>query len=40
LRTSISQGISIFPWENELIFFGKIEIPWDIEVPKLALIEK
>jgi hypothetical protein len=37
LGTSISQGISIFLWENELIFFGKIEIPWEIGVPKLAL---
>jgi hypothetical protein len=24
LGTSISQGISIFPWENELISLGKI----------------
>jgi hypothetical protein len=37
LGTSISQGFSIFPWENELIFLGKIEIPWGIGVPKLAL---
>jgi hypothetical protein len=39
LGTSIFQGISIFPWENELIFLGKIEIPWEIGVPKLALNE-
>jgi hypothetical protein len=37
LGTSILQGISILPWENELIFLGKIEIPWKIGVPKLAL---
>jgi hypothetical protein len=37
LGTSISQGFSIFPWENELISLGKIEIPWGIGVPKLAL---
>jgi hypothetical protein len=37
LGTSISQGFSIFPWENELISLGKIEIPWRIGVPKLAL---
>jgi hypothetical protein len=37
LGTSIFQGISIFPWENELISLGKIEIPWEIGVPKLAL---
>jgi hypothetical protein len=36
LETSISQGISIFSWENELISNGKIEILWKIRVPKLA----
>jgi hypothetical protein len=37
LGTSISHEISIFLWENELISLGKIEIPWEIRVPKLAL---
>jgi hypothetical protein len=37
LGTSIFQGISIFPWENELISHEKIEITWEIGVPKLAL---
>jgi hypothetical protein len=37
LGTTISQGISIFPWQNELIFLGKIKISWEIVVPKLAL---
>jgi hypothetical protein len=36
LETSNFQVFSIFPWENELIFLGKIEIPWGIGVPKLA----
>jgi hypothetical protein len=39
LETTISQGISILPWENELISLGKIEIPWEIVVSKLALRE-
>jgi hypothetical protein len=37
LGTTISQGFSIFPWKNELIFLGKIEISWKVGVPKLAL---
>jgi hypothetical protein len=37
LGTTIYQGISIFPWKNKLISLGKIEIPWKIEVAKLAL---
>jgi hypothetical protein len=38
LETSISQRISIFSWENELILLRKIEIPLEIVVPKLALM--
>jgi hypothetical protein len=37
LRFTIFQGISIFVWKNELIYFEKIEIPCEIVVPKLAL---
>jgi hypothetical protein len=41
LRTSLDtpfyQGIFIFPWKNELIFLGKMKIPWKNGVPKLAL---
>jgi hypothetical protein len=37
LGTPISQGISIFPREISSFSHGKIEIPWKIEVPKLAL---
>jgi hypothetical protein len=37
LGTLISHGIFIFPRENELIFLGKMKIPWEISVPKLAL---
>jgi hypothetical protein len=37
LGIPIFQGISIFPWENELISLGKMKIPWEIGVPKLAL---
>jgi hypothetical protein len=36
LGTIFSQGIFIFPWENELISLGKMEIPWKNSVPKLA----
>jgi hypothetical protein len=37
LETSFSQGISILPRENELIFLGKMENPWKDGVPKLVL---
>jgi hypothetical protein len=37
LGTPFSQGILIFPRENELISLGKIRIPWKNGVPKLAL---
>jgi hypothetical protein len=37
LGTLISHGIFIFPRENELISLGKMKIPWEISVPKLAL---
>jgi hypothetical protein len=37
LGTIFSHRISIFPRENELISLGKIEIPWENVVPKLAL---
>jgi hypothetical protein len=36
LGTTIFQRVFIFPWENKLISLGKIEIPWEIVVPKLA----
>jgi hypothetical protein len=39
LGTLFFQGITIFPRENELIFFAKMRIPWKNGVPKLALIE-
>jgi hypothetical protein len=39
LETLLYQGISIFPRENELISLGKMEIPWENKVLKLALIE-
>jgi hypothetical protein len=39
LGTLISHGIFIFPRENELISLGKMKIPWEISVPKLALRE-
>jgi hypothetical protein len=29
LGTPFSHGISIFPWENELISLGKMEIHWE-----------
>jgi hypothetical protein len=37
LGTPFSHGNYIFPRENELIFIGKMEIPWENVVPKLAL---
>jgi hypothetical protein len=37
LGTPFSQGIPIFPRENELISLGKMKIPWENRVPKLAL---
>jgi hypothetical protein len=37
LGTQIFQGISIFSREISSFFHGKIENPWEIEVPKLAL---
>jgi hypothetical protein len=37
LGTPFSRGIPIFPRENELISFGKMKIPWENRVPKLAL---
>jgi hypothetical protein len=40
LGTTFSQGIFIFPRENELISHGKIEIPWKNGVIKLALKDK
>jgi hypothetical protein len=37
LGTPISQGISIFPKKISSFSHRKIEIPWEIEVPKQAL---
>jgi hypothetical protein len=37
LGTLFSQGIPIFPRENELISLGKMKNPWDNGVTKLAL---
>jgi hypothetical protein len=37
LGTLISNGIFIFPRENELISLGKMKIPLEISVPKLTL---
>jgi hypothetical protein len=37
LGTPFYQGIFIFPWENELISLGNIEILWENSVSKLAL---
>jgi hypothetical protein len=37
LGTPFFQGISIFPWENELIYLGKMKITWENGVPKLAI---
>jgi hypothetical protein len=37
LGTLISHRIFIFPRENELISLGKMKIPCEISVPKLAL---
>jgi hypothetical protein len=36
LETPISHGILIFPRENELNALGKMRIPWEIGVSKLA----
>jgi hypothetical protein len=36
LRTPIFQEIFIFPRKISSFFHGKIEIPWEIDVPKLA----
>jgi hypothetical protein len=38
LGTPISQGIFIFPREISSFSHGKIEITWEIGVPKLALM--
>jgi hypothetical protein len=38
LGTLISHGIFIVPRENKLMALGKMKIPWEISVPKLALI--
>jgi hypothetical protein len=37
LETPFSQGIPIFPRENELISLGKMKIHWENGVPKLTL---
>jgi hypothetical protein len=37
LGTPFFQEISIFLWENELFSLGKMEIPWNNGVSKLAL---
>jgi hypothetical protein len=37
LETQFSQGISIFPWEISSFSLGKMKIPWENVVPKLAL---
>jgi hypothetical protein len=37
LETPISHGILIFLRENELNSLGKMRIPWEIGVSKLAL---
>jgi hypothetical protein len=37
LGTLISHGIFIFPREISSFSLGKIKIPWEISVPKLAL---
>jgi hypothetical protein len=39
LGTLISHGIFIFPRENELIFFGKMKISWEISSFFLVKIE-
>jgi hypothetical protein len=39
LATSFFYGIFNFPNENELISHGKMKNPWEIVVPKPALIE-
>jgi hypothetical protein len=38
LGTLISHGIFIFPREISSFSLGKMKIPWEISVPKLALI--
>jgi hypothetical protein len=40
LGTLFSQGISIFPREFSSFSLGKIGIPWENGVPKLALKKK
>jgi hypothetical protein len=40
LGTLISHGIFIFPREISSFFLGKMKIPWEISVPKLALKDK
>jgi hypothetical protein len=37
LGTPFSQGISIFLWEISSFSLGKMKIPWENLVPKLAL---
>jgi hypothetical protein len=37
LETPFPQGILIFPREISSFSFGKIRIPWENGVPKLAL---
>jgi hypothetical protein len=37
LGTLISHGIFIFPREISSFYLGKMKIPWEISVPKLAL---
>jgi hypothetical protein len=37
LGTLISHGIFIFPREISSFSLGKMKIPWEISVPKLAL---
>jgi hypothetical protein len=40
LGTPISHGVYIFQREISSFSYGKIEISWEIVVPKLALREK
>jgi hypothetical protein len=37
LRTLFLQGFPIFQRDNEINFIGKMKIPWEKGVPKLAL---
>jgi hypothetical protein len=37
LETPFYQGIPIFPRKNELVSLGKMKIPWENWVSKLAL---